>query len=130
MLNLTPIKARLEVAHGAPWNNTSTVAGGTPVHFQLAVARTGAFGQSAHLTLEQLGQIADFLLNAPTDVAALVAEIEALRTAILDQRDMCLCLDLNREGPAPHYLDPVWEQKGPPKQCADCDKLYKLVSDA
>lgn len=79
MLDLQPIKARLAAATPGPWTASPNVqprgvAAVAEVNTVLVLSSGPLYGSPA--------QDADLIANAPTDLAALVAEVERLRAAI------------------------------------------------
>lgn len=78
MLDLEPIKARLAVATPGPWHvePEDTACG------SFVARMPGIYIEPEHQHLAPAGNDAALIANAPADIAALVAEVERLRTFI------------------------------------------------
>jgi hypothetical protein len=83
MLNLEPIKARLAKAPPGPW----TVEYDDLVEETYLVDAKGEFGIA---TIHNPNKTLDPLVNYPTDVSALIEEVERLRAAIQKHKDSTL----------------------------------------
>lgn len=88
MLDLQPIKSRLAAATPGPWWSARGASFGT--YFAVAVVgnnevRTEQGNQACSDNAD-----ADLIAHAPTDLAALVAEVERFREAIAEHRQALL----------------------------------------
>lgn len=84
MIDLNAIKARLAAATLGPWRK-QLCACGLGCEDSASVKAGGAL-----VVLCAPDADADLVANAPTDIAALIAEIERLR-AVLDGPPICVC---------------------------------------
>lgn len=80
MLDLQPIKARLAAATPGPWEvESSETVDGSFIANMGPIMIVPYFQGMAPMMAD-----ADLIAHAPTDLAALVAEVERLRTAITE----------------------------------------------
>lgn len=127
MFNLQPIKDRLAAATPGPWTVDPNAPGMATVAVEsskpsLLASLAGVAQVNTVLILSSgpvcgsPAQDAELIANAPADLAALVAEVERLRTLIIAHRDGCNCNETQSETP--------------PRQCNVCFALYEAVEDA
>lgn len=131
MLDIEPIKARLAAATPGPWSPRHAGHGShvTTGRYDVAwcgttfgVDRNGTYGR------EGAGCVADaeLIANAPTDLAALIAEVERLRNIIGEAREELRIPhdpDCQACGGTGHFHDDVtrWSHR------CDCHEPYPIA---
>lgn len=105
MLDIEPIKARLAAATPGPWQTIVTVE--TDIGTEHLV--TEADMDASCIGTSPQAADADLIAHAPTDLAALIAEVERLRVALQAQVD-----DAVDEGDTRYWAQLVLNGEWPP----------------
>lgn len=86
MLNLEPIKERLNKATPGPWRLKKTDLGWGMAKIEMLIDKPCPSGRPVHHPIAkmvngfvQVDENAELIANCPTDYAAMIAEIEALK---------------------------------------------------